>query len=174
MPSIPSHPGPRTLRLVSGHRVEASRVVAVEPTRAFDRLLVTPLPEIFSRRYAAFPPVREVVDAPDDWGTAGQGRTIVLADAGGRMRETLTAVDRPHSFSYVLDDLHGPLRPLIGTIEGVWSITPEGTGARISWSWTLHAKATPARLTLSVIGRMWQGYAERALAELETILMRDA
>lgn len=159
---------------MSGHRVEASRVVAVEPTRAFDRLLAAPLPEIFSRRYAGFPPIREVTDQPSEWGSVGQARTIVLADAGGRMRETLTSVDPPHSFGYVLDELHGPLRPLLASIDGLWSVTPEGTGARISWAWTLHAKASPARLTLSVIGRMWQGYADRALAEVETIVMREA
>ena len=70
---------------VSGHRVEASRVIAVEPESAFDRLLTAPLPQVFSRRYAAFPPVREVTDEPADWGTAGQSRTIVLADSGGRV-----------------------------------------------------------------------------------------
>jgi hypothetical protein len=156
---------------MAGHRVEASRVVAVEPAQAFDRLFAARLPEIFSRRYAAFPPVREVTDEPTDWGAVGQTRTIVLADAGGSMRETLTSVDRPHSYAYLLDDLHGPLRAFVRTIDGVWSVAPEGTGARISWAWTLHAKASPARLTLSVIGRMWKGYADRALAELETILM---
>ena len=58
------------------------------------------------------------------------------------------------------------------TVDGVWSVTPEGTGARIGWEWTLHPKASPARLTMSVIGRMSKGYADRALAELESILMR--
>jgi hypothetical protein len=153
--------------------VEASRVVAVEPTVAFDRLISAPLPQVFSRRYAAFPPIREVVDEPAEWGATGQTRTIVLADAGGRMRETLTSVERPHGFAYVLDELHGPLRPLLDTIEGAWSVVPEGTGARIGWTWTLYPKAPPARLTLSVIGRMWRGYADRALAEVETILMRE-
>lgn len=156
---------------MSGHHVEASRLVAVEPTQAFDRLIAAQLPEVFSRRYAAFPPVRAVADEPVPWGTVGQMRTILLAD-GGSLHETLTAVDRPHSYAYLLDDIHGRLRPFVGTVEGMWSVTPEGTGARIGWAWTLHPKASPARLTLNVIGRMWNGYADRALTELESILMR--
>lgn len=156
---------------MTGHRVEASRLLAVEPTKAFEGLMAARLPELFSRRYAAFPAVQEVRDEPEDWGTVGQTRTILLAD-GGSVRETLTSVDRPRSYTYVLDEIHGKLRPFVSTVEGAWSVTPEGTGARVGWSWTVHPQASPARLTVTVIGRMWKGYAERALAELETILMR--
>jgi hypothetical protein len=155
-----------------GHRVEASRYVDVEPSLAFDRLIAARLPEVFRRRYAAFPPVREVTDAPDDWGSVGQARTIVLSD-GGRLRETLTAVDPPRGYSYVLDDIHGRLRPFVSTVEGTWSVTPQGGGSLIGWSWTMHPKAAPARLTINVLGRMWKGYANAALGELETILRRD-
>ena len=156
---------------MSGYRVEVSRLVAVEPTQAFDRLMAAPLPEVFSRRYAAFPAIREVTDQPDDWGVVGQSRTILLAD-GGSLRQTLTSVDRPHGYAYVLDEIHGALRPFVRTVDGAWSVTPDGAGSCIGWAWTLHPKAPPARLTMNVIGRMWKGYAARALAELEAVLMR--
>lgn len=156
---------------MSGYRVEAARLVAVQPAQAFDGLINMQLPEVFSRRYAAFPAIRDVTDQPDDWGSAGQARTILLAD-GGHLRQTLTSVDRPNGYAYVLDEIHGPLRPFVRTVDGAWSVTPEGTGTRIGWAWTLHPKASPARLTMNVIGRMWKGYADRALAELESVLMR--
>jgi hypothetical protein len=161
---------------MSGHRVEASRVVAVPPALAFERLMAAPQQEVFARRYAAFPAVREVVDAPDAWDTPGQSRTIVLAD-GGSLHLTITAVDPPHGFTYLLDDIRGTLRPFARSIDGAWTVAPEVDGSRIGWSWTLHpkshSKASPARLTMTGLGRMWKGYAERALAELEKILTRQ-
>jgi hypothetical protein len=94
----------------------------------------------------------------------------VLAD-GGRLRETLTSVDRPNSYSHLLDEIEGPLRYFVRT-DGLWTITPAGAGARIGWAWTFYRRASPARLTMSVIGGMWKECADRALIELETILMR--
>ena len=155
-----------------GHRVEASRIVAVEPALAFDRLISAALTEIFSRRYGAFPAIREVTEQPDDWGKVGHSRMIHLAD-GGRLRETLTEVDPPRSYSYVLDEIHGRLRPFVSTVDGTWSVTPDGDGSLIGWSWTMHPKTSPGHLTMNVIGRMWKGYADRGLTELETILTRD-
>lgn len=147
-------------------------MVSIEPEVAFGRLMDAPLTEVFARRYAAFPAVADVTDQPEGWGTVGQTRTIVLAD-GARLCETLTHVERPHTFAYRLDAVEGPLRHLVRSIDGAWTLTAHGGGTRIGWAWTFHPKTSPARLTTSVLGRMWMGYADRALQQLDAILTRD-
>ena len=150
--------------------MQASRYVPVDPEHAFDVLLVAPLPAIFDRRYAAMPPVREVRGQEGEWGTVGQTRTVATTD-GGTLLETLTVVDRPHRFGYVLTDVHGPMRPLVRRVDGVWSVAREGAGSRIGWAWTLHPTAAPARLLMPLLARMWRGYAHRALERVEQILV---
>ena len=100
----------------------------------------------------------------------GQTRTIVLADHSS-MRETLVAVDRPASFGYRLDRLHGPMRPLASSIDGLWSFEKAGTGVRITWSWTVRPASAATALLMPAFGRMWQGYARQALEQLEDLLV---
>jgi len=151
--------------------LQASRTYPVPVERAFDQLLPTPLPELFSRRYAALPPVREVRDQDGEWGTVGQTRTIVLADRG-TMRETLLSVDRPRSFGYRISDVSGPMKPLASSIDGLWTLEEAGTGVRVTWAWTLHPASSAAGLLMPAFARMWRGYARQALDELERILVR--
>ena len=150
--------------------VSRSRSYPVDVARAFDKLLPLPLPQLFSRRYAALPRIREVRDQDGVWGTVGQTRTIVLADRSS-MRETLTHVDRPASFSYRIDRLHGPLRPLASSVDGRWTFAGSGTGVRVTWSWSVHPTSAATALLLPALGRMWQGYARQALEELEGLLV---
>src|SRR3954447_16195100 len=109
--------------------LSASRTYPAPVERAFDVVLPTPLPELFSRRYAALPPIREVRDQDGEWGTVGQTRTIVLADRG-TMRETLVSVDRPRSFGYRISDIAGPMKPLAASVDGLWTFEAAGTGVR--------------------------------------------
>ena len=150
--------------------VARSRSYPVSVARAFDEVLVLPLPGLFSRRYAALPSIREVRGQDGAWGTIGQTRTIVLADRS-TMRETLTSLDRPSSFGYRIDQLHGPLRPLAASVEGRWTFEESGTGVRITWAWSVRPASAATALLMPAFGRMWQGYARQALEEIERLLV---
>lgn len=148
-----------------------SRSYPVEVERAFDVLLPAPLQRVFPRRHGPIPAVRTVEqDGTGLWGEPGQQRVIGLAD-GSTMRETLTAVDRPYSFGYVLSGFTGRMRPLAEQVEGRWTFDPVGTGVRITWTWRIKPASIAARPALPVFGRFWQGYARNALDEIESLLL---
>ncbi|WP_353951551.1 SRPBCC family protein [Knoellia sp. S7-12] len=150
-------------------KLSQSRAVPVAVEEAFDRLLPHPLPEVFSRRRLAIPPIKGVRGQSGTWGAVGQTRTILLAD-GGTMLETLTAVERPRSFDYTITDVAGAMKPLVAGAEGRWTFEPAGTGTRITWSWVL-TPTTAGRLVMPMFGAMWNGYARQALEEVERILL---
>lgn len=147
-----------------------SRTYPLAVDDAFTRVIAWPLPEIFSRRYLAIPPIREVREGPASWDAVGQSRRIVLAD-GGTMFETLTRVDRPTAFGYTITDLTGPLAPLVESLDGTWSFEPVGTGCRITWTWDVRPRGRVGALAMPVLKRLWHGYARQALARLEGLLL---
>lgn len=147
-----------------------SRTYPVGVARAFDVVLPTPLPALFSRRYAALPAIREIRDQVGEWGTVGQTRTIVLADRG-TLRETLVSVDRPGSFAYRVSDITGPMKPIARSIDGRWTFEKAGTGVRITWAWTVHPTSSATNLLMPAFARMWRGYARQAFDEIERILV---
>jgi len=153
--------------------VEQSRAIPIELQQAFDGTLPMPLTAIFSRRYGLLPPVKEVRGQDGVWGQVGQTRTVVTTD-GGTMRELLTEVDAPHSFSYHLSDVTGPMRPLVDNIDGCWEFATHGTGTLITWRWTMHPKGLGAYV-MPLITLMWRGYARQALELLsEQLLAADS
>ena len=149
--------------------VEQSRAIPIEPDRALDLTLPIPLPVLFSKRYGLLPPIKEVRGQVGVWGQVGQTRTVVTAD-GGSMDELLTEVDPPHSFSYRLTNISGPIRPLVGRIDGRWEFAPQGTGTLVTWRWTLHPKGLGVGV-LRPITWMWLGYARQALELLSEQLL---
>lgn len=149
--------------------VEQSRAIPVELKRAFDVTLPIPLTAIFSRRYGLLPPIKEVRGQDGVWGRVGQTRTVVTTD-GGTMRELLTEVDPPHSFSYQLSDISGPMGPLVDSIDGRWEFSTRGTGTLITWRWTLRPKGL-GKYVMRPITLMWRGYARQALELLSEQLL---
>ena len=150
--------------------VEQSRSIPVAPADAFARTLPMPLPSLFRRWYGPIPPIKAIRDQSREWTETGETRTIVLT-GGGSMRETLTALDPPRSFGYLIDDLRGPLSALVDHVEGTWIFTPDGTGTRVTWRWVIHRKSALTAPLLPVFGRIWLGYARQALEALSDYLV---
>lgn len=139
--------------------------------QTYERVLTTPLPELFSRRYAALPAIREVRDQEGVWGSGiGQSRTIALAD-GGTMRETLTRVEKPSEFAYRMDAITGPMHLLVGSADGSWTFEPAGTGTRVTWSWSVTPANPVGAAAMPVFGKLWQGYARQAMEQIEGLLV---
>ena len=149
--------------------IEQSCAIPITVQRAFNGTLPISLPTIFSRRYILLPAVKEVRGQVGTWGHVGQTRTVVTSD-GGTMREELTDVDAPHSFSYQLSEITGPMRLLVDSIEGRWEFTSKGTGTLITWRWTMHPRAIGAPL-LPLISKMWINYAKQSLEQLSGLLV---
>ncbi|OBJ30659.1 MULTISPECIES: SRPBCC family protein [Mycolicibacter] len=149
--------------------VEQSRTVRVTVADAFAGTLPLPLPELFRRWYGPIPPIKEVRDQADEWGSVGQTRTVLLT-GGGSMREELTEIDPPRAFGYRLTDITGPMAPLVAYVEGRWQFAPAGSGTTVTWSWVIHPRSRLGAPLLPVLGWLWKGYARQALARLSTLL----
>ena len=150
--------------------VQQSRAIPVAVEDAFNRTLPLPLPEIFTHWYGPIPPIKAVREQSGDWDAAGQTR-VVLMVGGGSAREELTHVDPPRSFKYTLSAIKGPLAALVGLVEGEWRFAPAGTGTEVTWQWVIHAKSGVTAPALPVLGRIWKGYARRALETLSDLLV---
>lgn len=142
-------------------------MVAGDVGRTFSRVLPMPLETLFSRWHGPIPPVRST-SGPHPWQTPGQQRRVNLAGPGW-MTESLTQVEPPHRFSYRLTGVHGPMSLLIASVDGRWDFAPSGAGTQITWSWVVTAR-TQTRWLLPTFARLWRGYAEQVLLNLDRIL----
>lgn len=78
------------------------------------------------------------------------------------------------SFSYLLSDISGAMRPLVDSIDGRWEFAMQGTGTLITWRWILHPKGL-GTYAMPLITLMWRGYARQALELLsEQLLAADS
>jgi len=146
--------------MTAPYLLSSSTVVPVAPDAAFDAILAAPLEDLFAERAGLIPPIRECQGQDGAWGTVGQTRTIVLAD-GSTNVETLVAADRPGDYRYRISEISGPLKALIAGIDGRFSFVAEGSGSRVTWSWSLVPTNAVTRLFIPVLGVFWRRYATK-------------
>jgi hypothetical protein len=150
--------------------MESSRSYPLGVEQAFDRLLPLPLEQLFDRRHGPIPAVRGTDGPAEPWGTAGQVRTVRMAD-GGTMHEELTRIDRPQAFAYTLSRVTGPMRPLASHVDGEWLFEVAGDRTRITWRWTMYPASALAAPLLPLFRRFWRGFAKHSLERLEPLLL---
>jgi hypothetical protein len=146
--------------------VSSSSVLPATPEVAYDAVLGAPLEQILGDRSGPIPPVRECRGQDGAWESAGQTRTIVLGD-GGTVLETLLLADREGGdYRYRLSDVRGPMKLLMRSVDGQFTFVPEGSGARVTWSWTIHATNPVARLALPLFAIFWNKAAAKMFGRL--------
>jgi hypothetical protein len=151
-------------------RLSESRTVPVALEAAYAGTATVPLTEIFVHRHLALPPITRVDGQDGEWAReVGQTRTITTSD-GGSLHETLTVLEPPHRFGYRIDQIGGPMKPLVRDLDGEWTFVATGESTTITWSWELTPTSPLTRPFVSLVGLMWHGYARHALVTLESIL----
>jgi hypothetical protein len=148
-----------------------SRTFPAGVKRAFEEVMPYDLTRLFDRRFAAIPAIKAVRNQGGTWGTVGQTRTILLA-GGGSMREELREVTPSKRFAYHLDEITGPMKALVTSIDGSWEFEKAGTGVRITWRWQVHPRGRVGALAMPPLHRMWHSYSRRSFENLERLLVR--
>ncbi|MFI7589651.1 SRPBCC family protein [Spongisporangium articulatum] len=151
-----------------------SRTYPVPVDVAYARVLPVPLQDVLGRRFLVVAGVRST-EQTGEWGSAGVGqqRRIRFTD-GGTARETLTGLEVPHWFGYHLDSFTGPLKLLIGGVDGRWSFTPEAVrdhvGTRVTWSWEVTPASRVAERGMPLLRWFWTGFARQGFDDIGKLL----
>lgn len=126
----------------------------------FDRFVSAPPELVFDvltdhRAYAEFTPLRRAeLERQGEPAPNGVGAIRVLSLVGPKIREEVTAFERPTRFAYRM--LSGaPTRDHTGTV----SLTPEGEGTRVNYV----VETTP---TVPVIGRLITAVVRSSVGQL--------
>ena len=98
---------------------------------------------------------------------------ILFSDVGasGVLAAYADFTDQTHVL-VPLDYVHARVDdPTIATLRPDGLLLATGTGATITWRWTVHPASSVAAVAMPVFGRLWQGYAALALTELDGVLL---
>jgi len=130
---------------VSGIVAQVSGPVDGRPQDVYDFFREVDVTRILTGR-GPLPAVVSVDDPSCPWDAPSQVRSLELAD-GNSLRERLTALNPPHSFSYDIDRITGPLGKLVQGMSGRWSFEPvEEGGSEGPTNWVRRRSAS---------GRAW-------------------
>ena len=88
------------------------------------------------------------------------------------MHERLVEVIPAKRYTYHLDQVTGPMKALVRSVDGAWEFEKAGTGVRITWRWTVHPRGRVGAAAMAALKRMWLGYSRHNFDNLERLLVR--
>ena len=143
----------------------------------FDVLMPIDVTRILTGR-GPMPAVIAIEDQTGDWNSIGESRIIRMGD-GHAMLETLTGVDRPHSFTYTLSNLTNVLRLLVRRFHGTWKFESldSGEGAPSVWArwhYSFEPRSALTRpLSWLILRLFWRPYMAEALERARQIAVEE-
>lgn len=115
------------------------------------------LPKVL-HRWGPVPAVTGTQNLTGPWDTPGSSRTVELED-GSTARETVLAWNRPHTFSYRVDQFTSALAGLVDHAVGSWRFESTADGSRLTWTYTFKTASTLAGAPLQLFVRTaWARY----------------
>jgi len=140
---------------------------------AFQAITALDVPRVF-RGHGPLPAVEALDEPIGNWESVGHSRRICLSD-GSHVRETLTAVDRPRGFSYVVEGFSGVIRWLTLRATGQWTF--EAISDRetlIRWRYAYEPRSAAAWPLLWLVNQLlWRGYMRKVIDAIGVLLAAE-
>lgn len=129
------------------------------PSVLLDRLAAYPVPDMFVGWFV-FPAVTDVDD--ESWDHVGASRVHRLAD-GGSVTETMIEYTAGRGFAYELIGFTDVFGKLVHGVRGEWSVSPDGDGSIVRWTWEFAPLPFRRTLMALVVAPLWQMYSRRMI-----------
>ena len=129
------------------------------PALLLERIAAYPIPDMFVG-WRMFPAVTGVDDVA--WDHVGACRVHRLAD-GGQVTETMIEWTPGQGFAYELLGFTDVFGTLVHGVRGEWSVSPDGDGAIVRWTWEFAPRRFRHRLMALVVAPLWAMYSRRMI-----------
>lgn len=129
------------------------------PAVLLERIAAYPIPEMFVG-WRMFPAVTSVDEVA--WDHVGASRVHRLAD-GGQVTETMIEWTAGRGFAYELIGFTDVFGKLVHGVRGEWSVSPDGDGSIVRWTWEFAPRPLRRTLMAVVVAPLWAMYSRRMI-----------
>ncbi len=163
---------PPLIRRRTGVRIAVQADSSLPPARVQELIASIDLPAVF-HRWGPFPAVTAVEGQTGPWDRPGRSRRIHFSD-GGSAVETLVEYTAAAGFAYELLGFTDVFGRMVDGVRGEWTFTPDGTGSRVRWSWTLMPRGAARPLLAGVVAPLVRRPMQRVIDASVTLAEQQA